>query len=256
MLTRRSFLVGTAAVVGGVAVTGGVVAAGAVGDDRPVALIYRGPASSPGCPEAVARLVESAPEPYRAVFCGPEERVPLSAEALAGAAVYAQPGGGALTPAWRRMRGYAGPIREWVASGGSYLGFCLGGYLAGTTPGFGLLPGDTARYIATPRAGIDTTDNTLTVVQWRGQRRVMFFQDGPVFRLRPGSEATTLATYDNGTIAALSTSFGRGRVAVVGPHPEADRSWYRTYGLTDPDGVDFAMGYDLIESVRRVPPTV
>jgi hypothetical protein len=44
------------------------------------------------------------------------------------------------------------------------------------------------------------------------------------------------------------TSFGAGRVGVVGPHPEADRSWYRDAHLTNPDGVQPDLGHDLVES--------
>jgi hypothetical protein len=42
----------------------------------------------------------------------------------------------------------------------------------------------------------------------------------------------------------------------VGPHPEADRSWYSNAGLTNPDGIDFELGHDLIESTvhGQVPP--
>jgi glutamine amidotransferase-like uncharacterized protein len=245
-LKRRTFLLAAGA-VGAVAAGGGTSATVLSSADRPTALVYRGPASSPGCPEAVARLLESAPNPLRAVYVGPDEEVPLSRETLAGAVIYAQPAGGALEPAWPHMREYAVLIRDWTRSGGHYLGFCLGGYLAGMTPGFGLLPGDTGRYISSRGATIDTTRKTIAKVSWRGQERDMFFQDGPVFRLTSSAPATILATYDNGEIAAVVTAFGSGGVAVVGPHPEADQSWY-TNGLTNPDGISFEMGYDLIDT--------
>jgi glutamine amidotransferase-like uncharacterized protein len=246
-LKRRTFLL-RASAVGAVAAVGGTTATVWARTDRPTALVYRGPATSPGCPEAVARLLESAPNPLRAVYVGPGEEVPLSREALAGAVIYAQPAGGEVEPAWRHMRGYAGLIRDWTRSGGRYLGFCLGAYLAGTTPGFGLLPGDTGQYISSRGATIDTTRDTIAEVSWRGQRRHMFFQDGPVFRLTSSAPATVLATYDNGEIAAVVTRFGSGSVAVVGPHPEADQSWYTDDGLTNPDGIRFEMGYDLINT--------
>jgi hypothetical protein len=56
-----------------------------------------------------------------------------------------------------------------------------------------------------------------------------------------------LATYDTGAVAALVTSYGAGRVGVVGPHPEADRHWYPR-GLTNPDGIRPDLGYDLIQA--------
>jgi glutamine amidotransferase-like uncharacterized protein len=75
----------------------------------------------------------------------------------------------------------------------------------------------------------------------------MYFQDGPVFALTDGAAATVLAAYDTGAPAAVVTAFGAGRVGVVGPHPEADASWYRAAHLTNPDGIHFDLGYDLIE---------
>jgi glutamine amidotransferase-like uncharacterized protein len=221
-------------------------------DTRPVALVYRGPAACSGCAEAVAALLEHGPVSFRAVYCGPDEQVPLSASSLAGAAVYAQPGGGSVSPAWRRMRQHADEIRNWVRGGGSYLGFCLGAYLAGSTPGFGLLPGDTSQYVGSRGATVDTTDDTVVAVRWRGQPRHLFFQDGPYFKLNKDADATVLASYDNGLPAAVVTSFGSGRVGVVGPHPEADQSWYSA-GLKNPDGIRPDLGYDLIQTTVGAP---
>jgi hypothetical protein len=57
-----------------------------------------------------------------------------------------------------------------------------------------------------------------------------------------------LATYDTGAGAAVVTAFGEGRVGLVGPHPEADQSWYDDARLTNPDGIRFDLGYDLIQT--------
>lgn len=204
------------------------------GTDRPLALVYRGPASSPGCPEAVAELLHASSWDFEVRFVGPKEERRISADTLAGAALYAQPGGGTLGSAYRHLRKHRAEIRDFVSSGGRYLGFCLGGYLAGATPGFGLLPGDTDQYIASKKATVATDENTLVRLSWQGEDRTLFFQDGPYFWVRPGAPATVLATYPNRTIAALVTPFGSGRVGVVGPHPEATQDWFVDAGLTDP----------------------
>ncbi|MEV4441877.1 BPL-N domain-containing protein [Streptomyces sp. NPDC049577] len=193
---------------------------------RPLALVYRGPASLPGCPEAVAELLAAGPWDLDVRYTGPREEVPLTAEALSRALVYAQPGGGSLDPAYRRLRREAEVIRGYVHGGGRYLGFCLGGYLAGFDPGLGMLPGDTDQYITTPGATVDHEKDTVVDVVWRGQPRTVFFQDGPHFILDAGADAKVLATYPNGTVAALVTSFGTGRLGVVGPHPEATDEWF------------------------------
>lgn len=248
---RRTFLLAA----GSLGLLAGVVGCSKP-STRPVALIYRGRASCAGCSEAVATVLQHCPTSFRTVFCGPDEEVPLSARSLAGATVYAQPGGGRVEPAWRRMREHADDIRNWVHGGGHYLGFCLGAYLAAASPGFALLPGNTSQYITSPGATVDTTDDTVIPVFWRGKPQHMFFQDGPVFQLNADADANVLATYDNNEPAALVVPYGSGWVGVVGPHPEADQSWYRDAGLTNPDGIRPDLSYDLIETtVHTAAPT-
>ncbi|GAA1572318.1 BPL-N domain-containing protein [Dactylosporangium maewongense] len=253
-MNRWRFLLGAGAAAGVLAALGGAAGAGymKLSGDRPLALIYRGPAACAGCSEAVAALLRGAPSGFRTEFCGPGEQVALSADSLAGASVYAQPGGGDVRQAWRRMRGHAEEVRNFVHGGGNYLGFCLGAYLAAADPGFGLLAGvGVEGYIYSAEATVHDQDDTVVGVAWRGRRRHMFFQDGALFRPKPGTPVTVLATYDTGGAAAVVTGYGSGRVGLVGPHPEADRSWYDDAGLSNPDGIQFDLGHDLIESTLR-----
>ncbi|MEC3981724.1 BPL-N domain-containing protein, partial [Amycolatopsis sp. H20-H5] len=167
-MRRRTVLAGAGAAV----VAGGLTWAGVAvftPDDRPLALVYRGPAACQDCAEAVAALLRSTTTPLRVEFCGPDEDLALTRETLDTATIYAQPGGGTLSDGWRDMRRYAGDIRDWTRAGGHYLGFCLGGYLAGATPGFALLPGDTDQYITTRRASVRTDKDALVTVRWRNQ---------------------------------------------------------------------------------------
>ena len=214
----------------------------------PLALVYRGPAAQPGaCSDAVANLLRSSSRRFDVRFVGPQGELPLKPDILAHATIYAQPGGGELAPAYRRMRKHRSTIRQYVADGGRYLGFCLGGYLAGATPGFGLLPGDTDQYITSSGATIRGTQDTSIEVLWRGRRRRMFFQDGPIFQLDCDAGVTVLAQYSNNEIAALVAPFRDGRVAVVGPHPEATSDWFVDAGLSEELSHD--LGNDLIETV-------
>jgi glutamine amidotransferase-like uncharacterized protein len=235
---------------GTLAALGWAVSAVTGNSERPLALVYRGPAACSGCAEAVAALLRSAPARFRTEYCGPDERRQISRSALAEAVVYAQPGGEDVKPAWRRLRHDAEAIRDFVHNGGHYLGFCLGAYLA-AEPGFGLINGKVNQYISTDGASVDSTDDTLIQVRWRGQIRHMYFQDGPTLELRPRAPGTVLATYDTGAAAAVVTTFGAGRVGLVGPHPEADRSWYAEARLTNPDGIRFDLGHDLIQSTVK-----
>jgi glutamine amidotransferase-like uncharacterized protein len=141
-------------------------------------------------------------------------------------------------------------LRDYVSSGGRYLGFCLGGYLAGETPGFGLLPGDTDQYLGSPGATVTSDGDTLIDLVWRGRPRKVFFQDGPWFDLDPGrGPAETLAVYDNGLPAAVVTSYGLGTVGVVGPHPEATLDWFTDVGLRPPEPLPVDLGLDLVDRV-------
>lgn len=217
---------------------------------RPLALVYRGAATLPGCAESVADLLRASRWNFDVRYVGPRESLPLTDEVLAQATLYAQPGGATLGPAWRRMRKHSKRVRRFVAGGGRYLGFCLGGYLAGATPGFDLLPGDTDQYIATDRATVDSTRPTLVEVDWRDDRRSLYFQDGATFQVRPQTpDLDVIATYPNGEIAALAVPFGDGRVAVVGPHPEADGDWFADSGIRPPADDSQIAGLELIDAV-------
>ncbi|GAB3971938.1 hypothetical protein GCM10029978_048050 [Actinoallomurus acanthiterrae] len=220
--------------------------------EHPIALVYRGPAAIPGCPEAVAAMIRDTGWNFDVRYVGPGESAKLSAATLRRAALYAQPGGGDLEDGYRHMRPHAADIRAYVAGGGRYLGFCLGGYLAGSTPGFGLLPGDADQFIESPGASVRTDQDTVVEVRWRDRPRRLYFQDGPYFWIRKrASGVMVLARYTNGRIAALVAPYGRGRIGVVGPHPEATVDWYEENSLVNPDGIDPAPGHDLVDALMR-----
>ena len=213
------------------------------------ALVYRGPATLPGCPEAVAELLSASRWGFDVQFAGPDEDVDVTPAVLESAVLYSQPGGATLADAYKHLRPHRKAIRRFVRGGGHYLGFCLGGYLAGATPGFDLLPGDTDQYVTSRHASLRTEDSTVVEVDWRGRRRRLFFQDGPIFTLDRDADVTVLATYRNETVAALVTPFGAGRVGVVGPHPEATDDWFTDAGLDVPKPLATDLGQDLVDAV-------
>lgn len=220
---------------------------------QPLALVYRGPAGCHDCSQAVAGLLARSKWNFRVEYVGPNEPLHLTAALLKTATLYAQPGGdGDLDTAYAHMKPDAPLIQNFVRAGGHYLGFCMGGYLAGATPGFKLLPGDTDEFIITKGASVKTVADTTTQIYWRKQLRTMYFQDGPYFILyhRP-AKLTILARYTNGKIAALVTPYGKGKVGVVGPHPEATAEWYSRYHLVAPAGLNNDLGQDLIDTVMQ-----
>jgi glutamine amidotransferase-like uncharacterized protein len=139
-------------------------------------------------------------------------------------------------------------MRTFVASGGLYLGFCLGAFLAGPQHGFDLLPmGDKViREIERPNAQVDDIDDTVIQVDWKystgrkigttDHKRWLYFQDGAAFLLSKNSPTTVLGRYSrNGDVAATLNAYGGGWVANIGPHPEADQSWCKLHiHLYDP----------------------
>jgi glutamine amidotransferase-like uncharacterized protein len=220
---------------------------------RPIALVYRDKEQGAGCAESLAELLRKSKWGFDVRFVGPDEKLKLTADTLESAALYAQPGGnGTLADTWGRLSASSDIIHNYTYSGGRYLGICMGGYLAGATPGYHLLPGDSDQYIASPGATVTSDADTVVEVYWRGKPRYMYFQDGPYFvTKRHAIGVTVLATYTNGEPAALVAPCGKGKVAVSGPHPEADQHWYSHYHLIDPDGPDADLGQDLIDTLME-----
>ncbi len=219
--------------------------ASSAGPER-LALVYRGDAACEGCPEAAAALLNRTGG-FTVRYVGPDGDLALDATTLAAAALYVQPGGGDdVELARRQMDSYAPAIANYVNSGGRYLGICMGAFLAGTVNGFGLWPGEIEEYSGMPNADIHTDADVLVPVRWGGRDRQMYFQGGPYFTA-PAS--TVLARYTNDAIAAFVAPSGRGRIALVGPHPEAPQSWYTENELANPDGIDDAPGRELVAAL-------
>lgn len=129
-------------------------------------------------------------------------------------------------------------LRQFVSNGGRYLGFCLGAYIAGHTPGFSLLPDgvDADSEIDQRKSQVKHDNDTMIQVDWRfstgpnagktEKGRWVYFQEGSVVTGIDPSSKCVLARYSrNGDVAATLTPYGRGWVGVVGPHPEATEEW-------------------------------
>ncbi|KAH7324207.1 hypothetical protein B0I35DRAFT_158096 [Stachybotrys elegans] len=207
---------------------------------RPQALVYRGNAACDGCSEVVAHVLETSPYHFNVTYCGPDESVDLSAEVLSSAAVYAYPGGPDLNSAWKEIKEHAEIIRNFVRDGGRYMGFCLGAYLAGRSPGLGLLPKGIDTDSECEQEGAQVSDGRDAVIQvdWEfnsgspysnvQRGRWLYFQEGAMLTGFKGEDPRILARYSsNGDVAASATSFGRGFVGLTGPHPEATKDWFK-----------------------------
>lgn len=219
-------------------------------EGRPLALVYRGPAGCEGCSEALANALISSRFRFRVMYVGPNERHQLTAKLLSKAAIYAQPGGGddVAAAAAGISKESAQALRHFISSGGHYLGICMGAYLAGT-PGFGLWPESQVSYVGRPGSLVEDDEDTVTPIIWRGKKRFMYYQSGNILPAAKSSGDVVLARYPNHDIAAGVYRYGRGAIGLVGPHPEADQSWYDEKSLNDPDGIDADLAHDLIETI-------
>jgi glutamine amidotransferase-like uncharacterized protein len=183
----------------------------------------------------------------RVRYCGPGTAVPITAATLSRATLFVQPGGGDdLDAAWKAVEPFAAELVRWVRGGGRYLGLCMGGFLAGRDPGYGLLPGDSAEYVGSPGATVSDNDDALVTVHWGSRTRRVYFQGGPDFHFDGSAASSVLARYTNGSVAMAAASCGRGTVVVSGPHPEAPVSWYREAGLPVPHPSPTPLGWELV----------
>lgn len=193
-----------------------------------------------------------------AVFCiGPREKRKLTPDNLRGVDLYAQPGGdGSLEDAMRSLGPSAArAIPDYVASGGHYVGFCMGAYLAGSDPAMELLgAGDTRGYDPSSRADVTGRVEAIIPVRWGGSVRYHYAQDPSYIVPSKVRGERVLSRFTNGTINALVRPFYRGGVGVVGTHPEADRSRYTDrLWHEDNDGLDHAQVQELITAVMKTP---
>jgi glutamine amidotransferase-like uncharacterized protein len=158
---------------------------------------------------------------------------------LQKASLWIQPGGDALEVRAALTDQQILELRNYVANGGRYLGFCAGAFFADTwidneetVPGLGLIPGVSFDYQSTGEA-------MIIQINWlNSQTRSLYFEAGAGFRLNENSGAQVLATYIDGIPAIISTRYQAGKVILSGPHPEAPRNWAESEELIDPDGDD------------------
>jgi hypothetical protein len=102
----------------------------------------------------------------------------------------------------------------------------MGAYLASGS-GIGLIPHELDSEVGRPGFPVDTIESTAITTQWNGRHTSIFYQDGP-YMLKSTNDPgfKSIATYENGDIAAARYSFKKGVVVLSGPHPEAGKDWF------------------------------
>jgi len=207
------------------------------------ALVYKGQGTcNDGCAKAAAQVARRAG--FKVKYIGLSN---MTSEALAAADLWVQPGGDAIELAMTYGPAKLALLRDYIARGGKYLGFCAGAFLtdstvddAETVPGLGLFPGTTFDYFPSSEAMILPLD-------WHGAPRDIYYQEGPAFRLESAFVGEVVARYASGAPATIQFPYGRGKVSIAGPHPEAPEDWKDS--LHDSDGSDFDLADQMVDSL-------
>jgi glutamine amidotransferase-like uncharacterized protein len=138
-------------------------------------------------------------------------------------------------------------VRGAVKGGLNYLGVCAGAFIAGNSPynGFNLTDGTRFGFYAISARGV--RKSAVSIATTDGRTIEQYWEDGPEL----SGWGKPVASYPDGTPAAVEGSAGEGWVVLVGTHPEASESWRRSVGLLKPatDTHDFARR--LIEAAFR-----
>jgi hypothetical protein len=116
-------------------------------------------------------------------------------------------------------------VKQFVGSGGKYLGICMGAYWAEHYY-FDLLKDIRAeQYITRPGADTCRPHAKNQQVIWQGQEENMFFYDGCAL-IGPGIDTAKIwSLYPNGDPMALI----QGNVGIMGCHLESEPHWYASY---------------------------
>lgn len=214
---------------------------------KPLALVWNGPGICPvGCAAAAAKVAQMAG--YRTQYINTKN---LSKTPFDKASLWLQPGGKSSIAAKAMGPQFMEKVRAFVANGGGYVGFCAGMFIATkeiahrNEAGFGVAPGETELYLK------DDPPAKFITVKIGDRQRHVYYLGGPLIRFteaeRTANEVKELAHFDDGSVAAINSKYGLGRVSLAGFHPEASWTWALARGKWDRDGSDRYFALEMIK---------
>lgn len=232
----------------------------------PIALVYRGDGACEqdgiyqGCSEAAADMAKKAG--FEAIYFDAQG---TNFELFGKAKLWIQPGGRVRKQVVAMSNDLKQHITDFVKNGGSYVGFCAGGFIAGETfgwndkdkppyeeKGLGLIPGKVWYYDEYDSELSDKLLAKIIKTDWSKIERYVYWELGPYFSKENYAAGEVVSFYYDKQdkvqekAMTLFKSFGKGRVAVTAVHPESPVSWRQYYKINDKDGVDHDLAIDMI----------
>lgn len=210
---------------------------------KPLALVWSGPgACKPQCLASARAIARRAGFEVKSIYPGFKDY-----EVFKRAKLWVHPGGKSTTGAKAMGPELMDQVREFVRNGGGYVGFCAGAFIStaqiGTTsnPGFGFTPGRTELLIKEGR------DKAMIPIQTKIGQVKMYYSGGPFLEVSEAdlkaAGGEVMARYPDGKIAGIFARYGKGKVAVIGTHPEAGFLWKLSHGYVDARGTRFFADY-------------
>ena len=138
--------------------------------------------------------------------------------------IVAVPGGFGDASSFNRLfKANQNSVKQFVRTGGKYLGICMGAYWAGTHY-LNLLDNvEAVQYITQPNTDTRRPHAKDINIEWQGHPNRMFFYDGCA--LVGSGQYDTIATYANGNAMSVIQK----NIGLIGCHPEAESFWYDSY---------------------------
>lgn len=201
---------------------------------NPLVLVYTDhPMCSIDCADAVVEVLNGSGL-YDARMFGPSSYPELKfcADNLSLADCVVFPGGmGDADQFDEDLINHKHMIQDYIAQGGKYLGICQGSYFA-SKHYFNILTNVVAQqHIKRKGSSTKRTGPAIVPLMWwkDPDPRLTYFHDGATFITEDNSVPTimdVLACYANEEPAAIIQPYERGKVGVIGPHPEAQKWWF------------------------------
>lgn len=197
---------------------------------KPLFLVYTNhPMCSVDCADAVCEVLNDSGL-YEARMIGPDShpKIEFTAENIKDADCLVMPGGlGDSDQFDYELIDDREMVSNYVASGGVYLGICIGSYFASHHYFDILTDVKAVQYIKRKKATIKRSEHDVVNIVWENVEVPMYFHDGAAFVPTKGEvKGSIIARYTNGDIAAMIQKFHKGKVGVIGPHPEAKKWWF------------------------------